>query len=104
MASWASWSPVAWLGDAALVSTQTPARAPPVGEPTWGAVAGHFLVPEATPSQYCVMTFDQPSLLVPRPLKKACSRGAVALGSPESVVLPFASVPAVPHCEPQNTR
>src|SRR3954467_3994819 len=61
IASWASWSPVAWLGVAAELSYQTPASAPPVGYPTCGAVAGHVVVPAETPSQYCDMTFDQPS-------------------------------------------
>src|SRR6266566_5510606 len=31
IASCASWSPVAWAGDAALSSTHTPASAPPCG-------------------------------------------------------------------------
>jgi hypothetical protein len=62
------------------------------------------VLPVATPSQYCVITPDQDSPLVPRPLKKPCRIGAVFCGSPLNVALPLASVPWLPHCEPQNTR
>ncbi len=103
-ASWPSWVCVAWSGAGAAPSYQTPANAPPVGYPTWAADAGQLVAPLETPSQYCVMTRDQPSLLLPRPRKNACSRGAVPAGSPLNVVSPAASVPACPHWEPQNTR
>src|SRR3954468_20391379 len=50
------------------------------------------------------MTFDQPSLLVPRPLKNSCTTDAAPAGSLLSVVSPLALVAALPHCEPQNTK
>src|SRR4051794_12165691 len=104
IASWESWSPGAWLGAAVLLSYQTPASAPPVGEPTCGALGGHEVVPEETPSQYCAMTLDQPSLLVPSPLKNSCTTEAAPTESLVNVLSPLALVPAVPHCVPQNTR
>src|SRR3954454_14210473 len=104
IASCASWSPVAWLGAAALLSYQTPASETPVGKPTCGAVAGHDVAPEETPSQYCVMTLDQPSLLVPRPLKSSCTTEAAPTESLVKVVSPLVLLPAAPHCVPQNTR
>src|SRR3954447_25046002 len=50
------------------------------------------------------MTFDQPSLLVPRPLKNSCTTDAAPGGLVLSVVSPLALVAALPHCEPQNTK
>src|SRR3954452_18380147 len=99
-ASAASWWPDAWLGAAMLLSTPPPPSAPPVGEATWAAPAGQVVEPVATPSQYCVMTPDQVSLLVPMPLNSRCSRGASPLLSPVSVMSVLAFVPAVPHCVP----
>ncbi len=64
------------------------------------ALAGHVVAPVATPSQYCVMTPDHSSLLVPTPLKSCWTRGARPAESPLKVVLPLLSVPAVPHWEP----
>src|SRR5690242_10740625 len=90
-ASTASPCSVAALGDAADSSAQIPASVPPpVGYATCVAVVGQDVAPAATPSQYCVMTPDQVSLLVPSPLNSCCSRGATPDGSPLNVVLPFA--------------
>ncbi len=95
-----SWCPLAELGEAEPVSAQTPANAPPVGYPTCAELAGQVCEPAETPSQYWVITPEYSSLLVPMPLNSSCSRGAMPAESPENVVFPLASVPAVPHCEP----
>src|SRR5947207_14692815 len=95
---------VAVPGAAVALSTHTPASAPPIGYATCGALAGQASTPAGTPSQYWVVTPDHNSLSTPTPLKNCCSRGAMPSESPESVVLPPASVPAVPNCDPQKTR
>ena len=86
------------------MSAQTPASAPPVGYATCAALAGQLVALTATPSQYCVMTPDHCSPFVPTPLNSCCRRGAMPTLSADSVVLPFASVPGLPHCEPKKTR
>src|SRR5437764_6363335 len=104
MASWPSWCSVADCGAAARWSTQIPASAPPVGYPTCGASAGQVCAFFATPSQYCVVTPDHSSLPVPTPLNSCCNRAAMPAGSPDSAVLPLASVLDEPHWVPQKTR
>src|SRR5437763_7677651 len=98
------WFPFAWPGAAEPVFAHTPASAPPVGYPTCGALAGQVCELVATPSQYWVITPDHSSLLVPMPLNSCCSRGATPVESLANVVLPLPSLPAPPHCEPQEMR
>src|SRR6266567_525809 len=71
IASAASCLPVAVSGAAPDSSTQTPASAPPAGYATCEEFAGQDAELYGTPSQYCVITPDQRSLPVPRPLNSS---------------------------------
>src|SRR5260370_38711514 len=92
IASAPSWLPVALSGAAADSSTQTPASAPPAGYATWNEFAGHDDALYAMPSQYWVITPDQRSPPVPRPLNSSCRYAAAPLGSPASATPPRPSV------------
>src|SRR6478609_3976071 len=87
---------VAFVGEADVPSSQTPASAPPVGYSTCLALVEHLVAPLTMPppSQYCVITPDHASPPVPRPLKSFWTTGAPVFGSPLKVRLPAA--PSVP--------
>src|SRR3954451_861334 len=97
---------LAAVGSAEALSYQTPASAPPGGEPTCEADAAHDVAPVGTPapSQYCVITPDHSSFPVPRPLNICWSLPAPPTVSVEKARLPLPSVLEVPHWLPQNTR
>ena len=70
-ASCAIWAAVAWFGAAAAVSVKLPANTLPVNFGCWPAVP-QLTVPRGTPWQYCEVTRDQESCVVPRPFTKFC--------------------------------
>src|SRR5579872_2582047 len=98
MASSASWCPDAAAGEAAELSSHTPASTPPVWYGTKLALEGQLTAPEETlgPSHHWVRSADHSSLPVPMPLNICWATGAAPSGSPEKVALPLESVPWVP--------
>ncbi len=93
---------MAWLGEAAALSYQTPDRTPPLWYGMKLALEGQLTAPVATlgPSHHWVRSADQVSPLVPMPLNICWVAPAAPAESPENFAFPLASVLWVPHWLP----